>query len=80
MYMTSTWRTAYQETINPIEEEQEGEESADTRRLKTNSVHCKELKKKRGADAVDVVKRIITKQHVTELFSQFVVLDFLAFD
>uniref|UniRef100_A0A0D3BHH9 SWIM-type domain-containing protein n=1 Tax=Brassica oleracea var. oleracea TaxID=109376 RepID=A0A0D3BHH9_BRAOL len=60
MYTTSTWRTAYQETINPIEEEQEGEESADTRRLKTNSVHRKELKKKRGADAVDVAKRIIT--------------------
>ena len=59
------------------EEEQEGEESADTRRLKTNSVHRKELKKRRGADAVDVAKRIITELHVTELFSQFVVLDFL---
>ena len=49
------------------------------RQLKTSSVHRKELKKKRGADAVDVAKRIITELHVTELFSQFVVLDFLGF-
>ncbi|KAF2533849.1 hypothetical protein F2Q70_00030120 [Brassica cretica] len=62
------------------EEEQEGEESAYTRWLKTNFVHRNELKKKRGADAVDVAKRIITELHVTELFSQFVVLDFLGFD
>ncbi|KAF2533847.1 hypothetical protein F2Q70_00030122 [Brassica cretica] len=61
------------------EEEQEGEESADIRQLKTNSVHRKEIKKKRGEDAVDVAKRIITELHVTELFSQFVVLDFLGF-
>ncbi|KAF2613729.1 hypothetical protein F2Q70_00012897 [Brassica cretica] len=84
MYTTSTWRTAYEETINPIvglfqmmsgmlmwnllnqEEEQEGEESADTRRSKTNFVHRKELKKRRGADAVDVAKRIITELHATE--------------
>ncbi|CAG7910560.1 unnamed protein product [Brassica rapa] len=65
MYTTSTWRTAYEETINPIDE-QEGEESADTRRSKTNFVHRKELKKRRGADAVDVAKRIITELHATE--------------
>ncbi|KAF3547529.1 hypothetical protein DY000_02008231 [Brassica cretica] len=100
MYTTSTWRTSYQETINPVrvpedswvvpddvrnanvvqEEEHEGEESAYTRRLKTNSVHRKELKKKRSAYAVDVAKIIITELHVTELFNQFVVLDFLGFD
>nr|VDD30311.1 unnamed protein product [Brassica oleracea] len=56
MYTTSTWRTAYEETINPIEEEQEGEESRITRRSKTNFVHRKELKKRRGLDAVDVAK------------------------
>ncbi|CAG7888388.1 unnamed protein product [Brassica rapa] len=65
MYTTSTWRTAYEETINPIDE-QEGEESADTRRSKTNFVHRKELKKRRGADAVDVANRIITANRVHE--------------
>ena len=61
------------------EEEHEGEESAYTRWLKTNSVHRKELKKKRGACAVDVAKRIITGLRVTEPFRHVFVLDFLVF-
>ncbi|KAF3598883.1 hypothetical protein F2Q69_00036705 [Brassica cretica] len=79
MYTTSTWRTAYQETINPIDEEQEGEENAGMRQLKTSSVHRKELKKKRGASAVDVAKKIITGLRVTEPFRHVFVLDFLVF-
>ena len=49
------------------------------RQLKTSSVHRKELKKKRGAGAVDVAKRIITGLRVTEPFRHVFVLDFLVF-
>ena len=49
------------------------------RQLKTSYVHRKELKKKRGAGAVDVAKRIITGLRVTELFRHVFVFDFLVF-
>ncbi|KAF3551271.1 hypothetical protein DY000_02008228 [Brassica cretica] len=103
MYTTSTWRTAYQETINPIGVPEDSwvvpddvrnanvvppalRRGAGRRRKRRYETVEDKLRSSQGAqekkraDAVDVAKRIITELHVTELFSQFVVLDFLAVD